>query len=1138
MTRPRKWLLGIAAVLLLAVLGASSTVWWAVTTEAGSRWLITKVIGYAEIDMKLQQLAGTLWNGLEVGRLSYEDADRRVELTDLELQVDWSGTNMGHIAVSRLAADRLAFVSLSEPAPDPEPLNLDMPALPVRISATSIELQVADFDGFEIRDIETQELDAGGLDIRVAAATASIGNVQLQLDRLSAQLAADIPLTTELAWQAADGSWSGQATATGRLGQLEVEHDLVGDYHLHSIGTVDLSIPADPSFDVVSSFDEWRYENWIATGGTVRLIGAPTDYRSELAVSVTDGDLLMAQVSGELAGNDTGFTSVALSVTAFDGRAEVTGSAQWSPSPGVDLAVVGTNMDLSSLTAGFATRLDLEVQVAATDSNNFTVDIRRLAGTYRDQPIRAAGIVSREREQWRCQGCDAFVGDNRLQAGGSINSRQVRGMVDIQAPALHQLHPDLAGELRAQGTLRGSIDLPVLSGSASARDLVVPGWTIGSITLTTHSATTENVDADIVVVDLARDGVLFGGGEIRMSGSPDDIDIESDWALQGNSIQIVARVQRENDTIKGSLSRASLDQKETGTWSLTEPVSFSMTPDLVTVAESHWSNGDTQLRIGQLVRGSESLEGEIELTGAPLKWLAAYAPEEVGVDGYVDAYAQLRQAGDEWSGRLDWQQRDTVLHVRLIDGEVFEVAVPTATAQARLAPTGATLFTRLEADGGVLVDLNATASELARDAVIDAQLNASGREFGWIAAFIPEIDEVVGSADAEFTLRGRADDPQLRGELRISDGGVVLPAFNVPLTDIQARLTATSSDSLDLAGDALAGDGRLTFTGSIRDVVSPDPKLEITVRGDGATALDWPDYVLIASPDLSLSGEGNEYEVDGRVRMDRAEIHVRELPEGAVTPSADVSVVGREESDARVSRLSGAIDIELSEQVHVQAFGLDTNLVGELRITLPPKREPRANGELSLVGGFFEMYGQRLEVERGTMLFSGPLDNPFVDVRVVREIENTEGDITVGVDITGRADSLVSTLYSDPAMSESEILSYLVTGRPLGQASSVDGQLISDAAFALGLRQATLITNQVGQAIGLDELVLEGSDQDSAALVAGKQVTPNLFARYRYGVFSSLGEILLRYSLSKSVSIEVGAGEFQSIDVQYTIERD
>ena len=83
-----------------------------------------------------------------------------------------------------------------------------------------------------------------------------------------------------------------------------------------------------------------------------------------------------------------------------------------------------------------------------------------------------------------------------------------------------------------------------------------------------------------------------------------------------------------------------------------------------------------------------------------------------------------------------------------------------------------------------------------------------------------------------------------------------------------------------------------------------------------------------------------------------------------------------------------------------------------------------------------------------------------------------------------------------------------------------------------------MITNQVGQAVGLDEFVIEGSNQDSAALVAGKQVTTNLYARYRYGVFSRLGEILLRYRLSDSFSIEVGAGEFQTIDVQYTIERE
>ncbi len=351
-------------------------------------------------------------------------------------------------------------------------------------------------------------------------------------------------------------------------------------------------------------------------------------------------------------------------------------------------------------------------------------------------------------------------------------------------------------------------------------------------------------------------------------------------------------------------------------------------------------------------------------------------------------------------------------------------------------------------------------------------------------------------------------------------------------------MTATSSDSLTLTGSARAGDGELTVTGSIDDVLSPDPKLTIAVGGNEATVLDWPDYQFVASPELVLSGEGNQFEVDGLVRLDRAEVFFRELPEGAVSPSADVYVIGREDEDVRVSRLSGAVEFVLSDSVHLRAFGLDTNLEGAIRIELPPGREPRASGELTLVGGFIEMYGQRLEVDRGTIVYNGPLDNPFVDIRVVRRSSSTEGDVLVALEITGRAYAPESRLYSEPAMSESEILSYLVTGRPLGQASSVDGQLISDAAFSLGLRQAGIITNQVGRAIGLDELVLEGTDQESTALVAGVQVSNSLYARFRYGVFSRLGELLLRYSLSESISIEVGAGEFQSIDAQYTIERD
>lgn len=122
-------------------------------------------------------------------------------------------------------------------------------------------------------------------------------------------------------------------------------------------------------------------------------------------------------------------------------------------------------------------------------------------------------------------------------------------------------------------------------------------------------------------------------------------------------------------------------------------------------------------------------------------------------------------------------------------------------------------------------------------------------------------------------------------------------------------------------------------------------------------------------------------------------------------------------------------------------------------------------------------------------------------------------------------------------MAGADALSYLVIGRPLNQATQSEGGELSGAAVALGLRQATRFTEQIGQNIGLDQLSLTGDGGDSTALIAGKQINPRLYARYSYGVFSRLGTLLMRYKLSQRLSLEAGAGENQSIDVLYSVEK-
>ncbi|MDH4071776.1 MAG: translocation/assembly module TamB domain-containing protein, partial [Gammaproteobacteria bacterium] len=167
-----------------------------------------------------------------------------------------------------------------------------------------------------------------------------------------------------------------------------------------------------------------------------------------------------------------------------------------------------------------------------------------------------------------------------------------------------------------------------------------------------------------------------------------------------------------------------------------------------------------------------------------------------------------------------------------------------------------------------------------------------------------------------------------------------------------------------------------------------------------------------------------------------------------------------------------------------------------------------------------------------------PLDDPIVDVRAVRRIEEFGSTIVAGIHLQGRAQNLTSTVYAEPTMSEADALSYLVIGRPLAQATDAEGNQLSNTAVNLGLRQAARITQQIGQTIGLDELTIIGGGGDSTALVAGKQVNDRLYARYAYNVFSRLGMILIRYRLTESLSLEAGAGEAQTIDILYSIDKE
>ena len=359
-----------------------------------------------------------------------------------------------------------------------------------------------------------------------------------------------------------------------------------------------------------------------------------------------------------------------------------------------------------------------------------------------------------------------------------------------------------------------------------------------------------------------------------------------------------------------------------------------------------------------------------------------------------------------------------------------------------------------------------------------------------------------------------------------------IPEAGVRLSEIMFDIKPLAANEFSFSGSGVSRKGKVLIQGT----AGPDPvtawATSFTVRGDDVEIIRLPDISVFASPDLTVDVTPRSANIKGVVIVPEAMIILDKVPESAVGPSLDTVIHGRDDQTS-ASAFDYNMDIVLSikEEAKLQGFGLTAGLAGELDLQGKSATPTRGTGNLQLVNGNYEIYGQTLEIERGRLTFAGPLDNPALDFRATRLVEDTK----VGIEISGFANRPRSTLFSDPAMSEGAILSYLITGRPLEDAGSEDGTQIAQAAIALGLSNS--VVGQIGATLGLDELSFAGGSEDGQVL-AGKRLNKNLYLQYAYGIFDKVGNVLVRYRLSDRLRVEAETGEESSLDLIYSIKAE
>lgn len=333
--------------------------------------------------------------------------------------------------------------------------------------------------------------------------------------------------------------------------------------------------------------------------------------------------------------------------------------------------------------------------------------------------------------------------------------------------------------------------------------------------------------------------------------------------------------------------------------------------------------------------------------------------------------------------------------------------------------------------------------------------------------------------------------------------------------------------------------GQLSLNGNADWSEFNNWRARIAAKGEKVRVSVPPMVRLDVSPDLVFDATPQAFSLNGRVDIPWARITVQELPESAVGVSSDEVMLNDQHQPIAPASTSIPINsnlvVNIGDDVRIDAFGLKARLKGALKVA-QDKRGLGLNGQIDIPSGRFHAYGQDLIVRKGQLLFSGPADQPLLNLEAIRNPDSTENDVVAGVRVTGEADAPKLEVFSDPTMSQQEALSYLLRGQGL-DSSGADSGAMTSMLIGMGVAQSGKLVGKIGEAFGVSNLALDTQGVgDSSQVVVSGYVLPGLQVKYGVGIFDSLATLTLRYRLMPKLYLEAVSGIDQALDLLYQFE--
>ena len=447
---------------------------------------------------------------------------------------------------------------------------------------------------------------------------------------------------------------------------------------------------------------------------------------------------------------------------------------------------------------------------------------------------------------------------------------------------------------------------------------------------------------------------------------------------------------------------------------------------------------------------------------------------------------------------------------------------------------------------------------------VDFVMQADSFPVAWAEPFLPRevFTEIGGALTIDLAINGTQADPQLSGDALLSDGALGLIVTGRTFRDV--TIPMTFDGNVVRIGNSTAGAGKngaLSAEGTITL-----PKLSL---GELAIAIEMNDFNVIETPTydelrlttrdgpLLFTGTTDLPRLVGAFTLESGDIHLTDELTGPDLVEVELTQLQIQEVEATFGvRVTEA---DTARSVFMQNLALDLDVIVDRNVWLRSRKNPvldvefsgtvlvakQPGGDMELFRtiivnrGRIELYGRNFDITAGTLTFNGPIPETLVDISAAFEVPARNGpnnEATINLRFAGRLEENPElTLSSEPAMENTDIISYIATGRPAGEAFQGGGAAGNLAFSQLG----SVIEGVAANSLGLDVVEIEQRPDNAIVVTFGRYVSSRAFVsasqvvtpgREQVGERESrLPELTLEYQLLRWLQLELERTNTQGV---------